>query len=62
MRSDIAPRPPQGALLDMAENLHLAQQFIGDLDYTSFRDDRRTFYCGCSMPGDRFRGVAAIAE
>jgi uncharacterized protein with HEPN domain len=37
-------RSPRGPLLDMAENLHLAQEFVGDRDYQAFYDDRRTLY------------------
>ena len=34
----------RGPLLDIAENLHLAEQFAGDLDYNGFVEDRRTVY------------------
>ncbi len=34
----------QGPLLDIAENIHLAQEFVGDRDYRGFCDDRRTVY------------------
>jgi uncharacterized protein with HEPN domain len=37
-------RSPRGPLLDMAENLHLALEFVGDRDYQAFHDDRRTLY------------------
>ena len=37
-------RSPRGPLLDIAENIHLAQQFVGERDYDAFRDDRRTVY------------------
>ena len=35
---------PRGPLLDIIENIHLAQQFVGEYDYPAFRDDRRTVY------------------
>ena len=37
-------KSPRGPLLDIAENLHLAQEFVGDRDYQAFYDDRRTLY------------------
>ena len=37
-------RSPQGPLLDIVENIHLAHQFIGEYDYPAFRNDRRTVY------------------
>jgi uncharacterized protein with HEPN domain len=37
-------RSPRGPLLDIAENLQLARQFAGDLDYDAFVEDRRTVY------------------
>ena len=37
-------KSPRGPLLDIAENLHLAQEFVGDRDYQAFYDERRTLY------------------
>jgi uncharacterized protein with HEPN domain len=37
-------KSPRGPLLDIAENLQLAQEFVGDRDYREFYDDRRTLY------------------
>ena len=37
-------KSPHGPLLDIVENLQLAKQFVGDLDYQGFCDDRRTVY------------------
>src|SRR5258708_37699148 len=34
----------RGALRDIAENLRLAQAFVGDRNYQAFYDDRRTLY------------------
>jgi uncharacterized protein with HEPN domain len=31
-------------LLDIAENIRLAQEFVSDQDYRAFCNDRRTFY------------------
>jgi uncharacterized protein with HEPN domain len=35
-------KSPRGPLVDIAENLHLAREFVGDRDYQAFFDDRRT--------------------
>jgi uncharacterized protein with HEPN domain len=43
-------RSPRGPLLDMAENLHLALEFVGDRDYQAFYDDRRTLYAVITLP------------
>jgi len=37
-------RSPRGALIDIVENIRLAQQFVGGLDYEAFLEDRRTLY------------------
>jgi uncharacterized protein with HEPN domain len=44
MLSNPPAKSPRGPLLDMADNLRLAQEFIGDRDYQAFHDDRRTLY------------------
>jgi uncharacterized protein with HEPN domain len=37
-------RPARAALLDILENLRLAQAFTAALDYETFYEDRRTVY------------------
>jgi uncharacterized protein with HEPN domain len=37
-------KSPRNSLLDIAENLRLAREFVGGLDLQAFRRDKRTVY------------------